>query len=191
MNLRASLASSVLFALFALAAVPAHASRDAVQFGSKIVVGPNESVHDAVCFFCGVEAQGPIDHDVVVFFGNVHIAAHSDHDVVVFFGNVRLDSDASISHDVVDFFGNIHLGENATIGNDVVAMFGSVRAADSASIKGNRVMQPAWILWIPLLILGGIITLIVNAVRGYHRRQLYAAGYYPPPPPPPPMQPRA
>jgi hypothetical protein len=191
MNLRSILASCSLLAALVFAATPAHANRDAVQFGSKIVVGPNESVHDAVCFFCGVDAQGPIDHDVVVFFGNVHIARHSDHDVVVFFGNIHLDPDASISHDVVDFFGNVNLGENATIGNDVVAMFGSVRTADSASIGGNRVMQPAWVLWIPLMILGGIITLIVGAIRSHRRRMYYEAGYYPPPPPPPPVHPQA
>jgi hypothetical protein len=44
-----------------------------------------------------------------------------------------------------------------------------------------------------VMILGGIVALIVSAVRNYHRRQLYAAGYaYPPPPsPPPPRQPQA
>jgi hypothetical protein len=190
MNLRPIFASVSLLAALLLAPLPALANRDAVQFGSKIVVGPNESVHDAVCFFCGVDAQGPIDHDVVVFFGNVHIASHSDHDVVVFFGNIRLDDNATIQHDVVNFFGNIHLGENASIGNDCVAMFGSVRNADSASIGGNRVLQPAWVLWIPLMIFGGIATLIVGAIRSYRRRQYYAAAaYYQPPPPPPPVQP--
>lgn len=191
MNLRTNLFSFLLLAILASAATPARANRDAVQFGSNIVVGPNESIHDAVCFFCGVDAKGPIDHDVVVFFGDVHIATHSNHDVVVFFGNVHLDPDAGIAHDVVDFFGNIHLGENATIGNDVVAMFGNIRAADSAAIQGNRVMQPGWILWIPLMIIGGIAALIVSAVRSHRSRQFYAAGYYPPPPPPPPVQPQA
>ena len=121
MNLRSSFACSLLLAVLALAATPAHANRDAVQFGSDIVVGPNESVHDAVCFFCSVDAKGPIDHDVVVFFGNVHVGVRSNHDVVTFFGNVHVDPDASIAHDVVDFFGNIRLGENASIGNDAVA----------------------------------------------------------------------
>lgn len=190
MNPRHLTTSFMLLAALALAVRPAHADRDAVQFGSTIVVGPNETVHDAVCFFCGVDAKGTIDHDVVVFFGNVHVANHSNHDVVVFFGNVRVDPDGTIAHDVVDFFGNIHLGENATVGNDVVAMFGSVHAADSASISGNRVMQPAWVLWVPLMFLAGIIIAIVSAVRNHQRRQMYAAGYpYPPPPPPPPARP--
>jgi hypothetical protein len=190
MSFRNAFPSLVLLTAFLLAPSPARANRDAVQFGSTIVVGPNETVHDAVCFFCGVDAKGSIDHDVVVFFGNVHIATHSNHDVVVFFGNVRLDPDATVTHDLVNFFGTVHLGENASVGNDMVSMFGSVRTADSASIAGNRVVQPGWVLWIPLIIIGGIVALIVSAVRNYHARQMYAGGYpYPPPPPRPPMPP--
>jgi hypothetical protein len=185
MNLRPTLVSFAVCSALVFAATPAHADRDAVQFGSRIVIGPNQTVHDAVCFFCSVDAEGPVNHDVVVFFGDVHIAQHSDHDVVVFFGDIRVDNDASIAHDVVNFFGSVNLGDNATIGNDVVAMFGTVHTADSASIGGNRVMQPAWVLWVPLMILGGIVTLIVSAVRGYRRRMYFPAGYYPPPPPPP------
>ncbi len=187
MNLRSVIPSFLLLAAFAL---PAHADRDAVQFFSNIDVPEGSSVHDAVCFFCSVNAKGNIDHDVVVFFGNVHIGAHSDHDVVNFFGTTRLDDNASVAHDMVNFFGSIHMGENATVGNDVVAMFGSLRMAETASIGGNRVSQPAALFWVPLLILCGIIVLIVNQVRTYRRRQLYAAAYPFPPPPPPPQQPR-
>lgn len=188
MNLR-SIAAGVLFLAAFVIALPAHADRDAVQFFNDIDVPEGSSVHDAVCFFCSVNAKGNIDHDVVVFFGNVHIGAHSDHDVVNFFGTTRLDDNASVSHDVVNFFGSIRLGENASIGNDVVAMFGSVRMAETASIGGNRVSEPAALFWIPLLALGALIVLIVSRVRSYRRRQFYAPGYpFPPPPPPPPPQ---
>ena len=114
----------LLFCALLLAATPARADKDAVQFGSNIVVPEGHSVHDAVCFFCSVNATGDIDHDVVVFFGNVHIAKQSKHDVVVFFGTLRADDNAAIGHDVVNFFGSVHLGENVTVGNDVVVMFG-------------------------------------------------------------------
>lgn len=187
MKLRTFLVSTLLFAAFAVAAVPARADRDAVQFGSDIVVPQGQSVHDAVCFFCSVRAEGTIDHDVVVFFGNVRIAGHSNHDVVNFFGNVRADDNAAIGHDLVSFFGVIRLGENVSVGGDMVAMFGGVHAADSVNVAGSRVYQPAWLLWIPLMILGGIIALIVSAVRNYRRRQWLAATGYPYPPPP--MQP--
>jgi hypothetical protein len=191
MKLRSTLACTSLLAALAFAAAPARADRDRVQFGSDIIVPAGESVHDAVCFFCSVNAKGDIDHDVVVFFGDVHIATHANHDVVNFFGNVHADDNATISHDVVNFFGSIRLGENVSIGNDMVAMFGTVHSADSASVTGNRVVEPGWLLLIPLMILGGIATLIVGVIRNYRHRQFYAAGSYPPPPPPPPVQPQA
>ncbi|HET6169167.1 MAG TPA: hypothetical protein VFE01_03255 [Terracidiphilus sp.] len=172
----------LLSAALVFAAVPAHANRDEVQFGSNIVVPPGSSIHDAVCFFCSVDGQGTLDHDVVVFFGNVHIAGHANHDVVDFFGDVRLDENATISHDLVSMLGSVHLGENASIGNDMVAMFGSVYTADSASVGGNRVVQPAWLLMIPLIILGSIVAFIVSLYRSYRRRQMFSGYPYPPPP---------
>src|ERR1700757_1896515 len=151
----------VLSSALLLAATPAHADKDAVQFGSNIVVPEGQSVHDAVCFFCSVNAKGDIDHDVVVFFGNVHIAHQSKHDVVVFFGTVRADDEASIGHDVVNFFGSVRLGENVTVGNDLGVMFGGLHAADSANIQGSRVAQPPWVFWTPLLLLTLIIIVVV------------------------------
>lgn len=191
MRLRSILASILLVAVVALAPRAAHADRDEVQFGSNIVVPAGSSIHDAVCFFCSVNALGTIDHDVVVFFGSVHIAGQSNHDVVVFFGSVRADDNASIAHDIVNFFGSIRLGKNVSVGGDMVAMFGGVHAADSVTVGGSRVVQPGWVLLIPFLIIGGIITLIVNVIRNYRHNQLMAAGYGYPPQPPPSMPPQA
>jgi len=179
-----------------IASTPARADKDAVQFGSNINVAEGHSIHDAVCFFCSVNAKGDIDHDVVVFFGNVHIAHQSSHDVVVFFGSVHADDDAVIGHDLVNFFGTTHLGENVSVGGDAVVMFGGMSAADSANIAGSRVAQPIWVFWTPLIVLGLIVSLIVREVRSYRRRQYFAAyGYAPVPPPgmqppPPPAQPQ-
>jgi hypothetical protein len=191
MNLRSIFTSALLLATFVFAAAPAHADRDAVQFGSNIEVPEGSSVHDAVCFFCSVNVRGVAEHDIVVFFGNVHIANAANHDIVAFFGNVRADDNATIGHDLVNFFGVVRLGENVSVGNDVVAMFGAIHAADSVFIHGNRVVQPGWILWIPLMLFGGLIALIVSYFRRYRRRQMYASGYPPfPPQPPPPVQPQ-
>lgn len=184
MNLHRIFASGLLLAALVFTATPARASRDAVQFGSNIVVPQGESVHDAVCFFCSVNAQGTVDHDIVVFFGSVHIAGHAEHDVVNFFGDVRGDDNISIGHDLVSFFGSIRLGENASVGNDIVAMFGEIHAPDAITVGGNRVVQPVWLLLFPLMILGLIIVLVVSAVRRVCRRQMFAN--YPLPPPPPP-----
>jgi len=128
----------LLSCAFLFAALPARADKDAVQFGSRIVVPEGRSIHDAVCFFCSVDARGDIDHDVVVFFGNVHIAHQSKHDVVVFFGSVRTDDNASIGHDVANFFGSVRLGEDVTVGNDVVVMFGGFHAAESEHLRKSR-----------------------------------------------------
>ena len=190
---RSRISFVALFAFLVLAATPARADRDAVQFGSNIVVPADSSVHDAVCFFCSVNAEGNIDHDVVVFFGNVHVHSHANHDVVSFFGSVRADDNAVITHDLVSFFGSIHLGENASVGNDMVAMFGGLHMADSATVAGNRVIQPGWVLWIPLMLIGGIVTLIVSEIRRHRRNAWLAMGYaYPPhaPPPQPAPQPQ-
>lgn len=181
----------LLFAALLLAATPARANKDAVQFGSNIVVPEGQSIHDAVCFFCSVNAKGDIDHDVVVFFGNVHISHQSKHDVVVFFGTVRADDDAAIGHDVVNFFGHVRLGENATVGNDLVVMFGALSAADTANIAGSRIAQPIWVFWTPMIILGLIIGIIVREVRAAQRRRYFAAYGYPPNMPPQPPVPPA
>ena len=66
-----------------------------VQFGSTIHVARDTSIHDAVCFFCNVDADGTVDGDIVVFFGDVHIAGNANHDVVNFFGNITADNKAS------------------------------------------------------------------------------------------------
>ena len=178
---------SALLLAFALllASTPARADNDAVQFGSNINIPEGQSVHDAVCFFCSVRAHGNIDHDVVVFFGNVHISHESKHDVVVFFGSIRADDDAVIGHDMVNFFGSTHLGDNVSVGGDVVAMFGTMHTSDSVNIAGSRVFQPIWIFWVPLVILGLIISLIVREVRAHRRRQFIAAYGYPQAPVPP------
>lgn len=188
------LSALLLVSALLLGATPARADKDIVQFGSNINVAEGHTVHDAVCFFCSVNAKGDIDHDVVVFFGNVRIAHQSKHDVVVFFGSIRAEDDAAIGHDMVNFFGATHLGENVSVGGDAVVMFGGMHAADTVNIAGSRVAQPIWVFWTPLIVLGLIVTLIVHEVRSYRRRRYLAAYGYAAVPPgvaaPPPVQPQ-
>jgi hypothetical protein len=162
----------VLLVLAGLVATPARAAQDMVQFGSTIEVAKDSSIHDAVCFFCGVNIHGTVRGDTVVFFGNVRIDGEAKHDVVVFFGDVTAANDTSISHDLVNFFGKVHLGENTTVGQDAVVMFGSLEIADSASVGGNRVVQPGFVFWIPLLVIVLGITFIVHEVRESRRRRI-------------------
>jgi hypothetical protein len=175
-----ALAICLLGAAFAAAATPAHADRDAVQFGSNIHVARGASVHDAVCFFCSVYAEGDVNGDIVVFFGNTHIAGTAHHDVVNFFGNVTAEDNASIRRDLVSFFGGVRLGENVSVGKDMVVLFGSVHAPASVAVGKDRVVQPGWVLWGPLLLVGLIVIVIVREYRAYHRRLLLRAYQFPP-----------
>lgn len=168
------------FAL-AVAAVPAHADRDAVQFFQNITVTPDMSAHDVVCFFCSARVDGEVRGDIVVFFGNVRINGQAHHDVVNFFGRTTVTDNSAIDHDLVNFFGGIRLGENAHVGRDMVCFFGGVHAPGSASVGGDRVNIPALIFYGPVIFLILVIWRIAHEVRARQRRQWLAGGYpYPP-----------
>ena len=184
MNIHRIFAASLLLVALAFVPASARASRDAVQFGSNISVPRDSSVRDAVCFFCSVLVDGTVEGDTVVFFGNVRIAGQARHDVVNFFGSVRAEENASIGHDLVSFFGNIRLGESASVGRDMVVMFGTVNSADSVIVGGDRVVQPAWIFWVPLLVVGLLIIIVVREIRSRRRRQFLSGYPFPPPPVP-------
>lgn len=178
--MRARLHFGLLTAALAIFALPAHASKDVVQFGSNIEIAPESTVHDTVCFFCSVNDRGSVDGDIVVFFGNVHIEGHANHDVVNFFGNVTAADNANVGQNLVSFFGRVRLGENVSIGKDMVAMFGGVRSASSVTVGGDRVVQPGWIFWGPFLLIGLVVLVVVREVRHQRRRQ-YMRGYPFPP----------
>jgi hypothetical protein len=181
--LKRLLAVCLLGAAFAAISTRAHADSDDVHFFDDIQIPAGSTAHDTVCFFCSVEAQGEVNGDMVVFFGDIHIAGKADHDVVNFFGSVSADNNAQIGNDLVSFFGLVHLGQNASVGRDMVSMFGDVEAPDSVSVGHDRVAFPFWILLLPLILIGGIITLIVHEVRALRWRRYQA--YYPYPPFPP------
>lgn len=180
MTIKRVLFRCLLIAAFAASAIPAHADRDAVQFGSNINVSRDGSVDDAVCFFCSVNAQGQVKGDIVVFFGNVHIASRANHDVVTFFGKVTAEDNASIGDDLVSLFGSVRLGENASVRKDLVVMFGTLHAPGSIAVGGDRVVEPPWIFWGPLLLVLLVIFVIVHEYRAY-RRRLFLRGYPFPP----------
>ena len=174
------LALCLLAGVFAACAVPARANQDMVQFGTNIHVPADGAVHDAVCFFCSVRVEGKATGDIVVFFGNVHLMGDAQHDVVDFFGTVTAADNASIENDLVSIFGGIRLGENVSIGRDMVALFGSLHAPNSVTVGNNRVVQPGWVFWGPLLFIFLIVYVVVHEIRTHHRR-LEARGYRFPP----------
>jgi hypothetical protein len=183
MNLKRILATTLLGAAFAAASVPAHAESDDVHFFDDIRIAPNTAAHDAVCFFCSVEAEGEVNGDIVVFFGDVHIAGHANHDVVNFFGEVTADDNAQIGNDLVSFFSFVKLKKNVSVGRDMVSMLGAVDSDASVSIGHDHVEFPFWIALFPFVIIFGIVALIVRAVRE-NRWRRYMAQFPPPPFPP-------
>ena len=180
--MRGLLAVALLGAAFAAAPAPVHAQRDSVEFFSNLHVGPDETVHDAVCFFCNARIEGKASGDVVVLFGAIHLSGQAQHDVVSLFGSVRADSNSSIQHDFVSLFGTVRMGDNVTVGHDMVTMFGSLHAPASLTVGGDRVFLSNWIFFGPLLVIFLVIWLIFHEI-GAHRRR-WAPGVYPPPPQP-------
>jgi hypothetical protein len=175
------LALCLLAAAFA-AAIPARADNDRVQFGLNINIPASETAHDAVCFFCNVHVDGKVTGDIVVFFGNIHLNGDAQHDVVDFFGSITAEDNASIDNSLVSFFGVIHLGENVSVGRDLVAMFGDLHAASSVSIGGDRIVEPGWILFMPLIFIALIVFFVVHQIRSYRRRLLLRGYQFPPRP---------
>ena len=180
MNLRA-LIFCLLMAIAAIAPMRAHANDDAVQFGSDITASADHPVHDAVCFFCSVHADGDVTGDIVVFFGDVHINGTAHSDVVNFFGRTQLDDGAIIERDLVNFFGSVRAGQNAQVGRSMVIMFGSLHAPASFSIGQDKFVLPGILLLIPFLFFALIIIVIVRAFRAWQWRRHMYSGYPAPP----------
>jgi hypothetical protein len=173
----------LLLAVLGLAPMRAHANDDAVQFGYDIIVAPNHSVHDAVCFFCSVHADGEVEGDIVVFFGGVYVNGTAHRDVVNFFGRTRLADSAIVERDLVNFFGSVRAGNNAQVGRSLVIILGNLRAPESFSIGQDKFILPGFLLWIPFLIFATIVIVIVRAIHGWQRRRSFYAGYPIPPQP--------
>lgn len=177
---RRFLACCLFAAGLALAAAPAHANEDAVQFFNNIEVTPDAPVHDAVCFFCNVHDDGEVKGDIVVFFGDVRLDGQAHHDVVNFFGSVTAADNSSIGGDLVSFFGSVRLGENVSVAKDLVAMFGVVHTPSSVSIGKDHVIFSPWIFFGPLLIIFMVIFVIIHEVRAHRLRRFALAYPFPP-----------
>jgi hypothetical protein len=175
------LALCALGAALAVAAAPARAEQDSVQFFHDIHSTADAPVHDAVCFFCSVDVDGKVEGDIVAFFGDVRLNGQASHDVVDFFGSIRAADNSSIGGDMVSMFGSIRLGENVSVRKDMVAVLGSIHAPASASAGGDSVAISPWVVLGPLLVIVLAIVVIVYEVRDRHMRR-YARNYPMPPP---------
>jgi hypothetical protein len=168
---RKFLALCLLCAGLLACAAPARADQDVVRIFDNINIGPDESVHDAVCIFCGVRVQGKVDGDLVVIFGNLRLSGEAHHDVVTVFSNVSATDSSSIGGDLVSIFGAVRLGNNVSVGKDMVTLFGALRAPSSVSVGKDRVAMSQWVVFGPLLIVFLAIVFIVHEVQTHRRRQ--------------------
>jgi len=175
---------TVVLALFCAAFLSAHAraNEDSVQFFTNIHVDADQQVHDAVCFFCNVEAEGKVTGDVVVLFGNIDIAGADQHDVVSIFGNVTGDDDAAIDNDLVSIFGSVRLGDHVHVGRDLVAIFGSLQTGEGVTVGRDRVVQPGVVLFGPFFLLVIVFIVVIREFRCARRRQFLRGYGYPPHP---------
>ncbi len=178
--IRRTLAVALLCAAFV--STHARAEQDQVQFFSNIHIAADSQVHDAVCFFCSIDAEGKITGDAVAFFGNIHIASQAQHDVVNFFGHVTADDNAALDHDVVSIFGSVRLGDNVHVGEDLVAIFGSLRTGQGVTVEGDRVVEPAILFYGPFLFLIAVFILLIREIRAWRRRRFMLSYGYPPQP---------
>ena len=131
----------------------ADSARERTQVGSNISIGPGEEVSEATCFGCSIRVRGHVAGDVTTFGGSVSLGdqAQVDGDVTAFGGGIRLDQNVKVAGDVTMFGGQIRRDPTAGIGGDVTTFSG-----------------PGWILLIfilPLVVLGGFVTLVVWLIR--------------------------
>jgi len=174
--LRLSLAIFPLLLLLAAFVRPARAEKDSVEFFNNVDIAHGQEADDVVVFFGNANIDGDAKGDIVVIFGNVNLRGTAHHDVVNIFGSIHLYDGASVGDDLVNIFGETRMGENTGIGNDSVVIFGSLQSASTASFGGNRVVQPFWLFFVPIVILALIIRGIIYGVR-YPRRYRYMRGY--------------
>jgi len=83
-----------------------------------MVVGPQETVEDVVCYMCRVRVEGTVTSDVVSLWGSVEI-------------------EGSVASDVVVIGGAARLGPRAIVGTDVVTIGGPVETAPGAQVHGE------------------------------------------------------
>lgn len=131
----------------------AQGSHEITQFGHDIDIGSNEDVSQATCFGCSIRVRGHVKTDVTVFGGSVIVEDQGKIgiDATVFGGDIRLDQNVKVGGDVTIFGGKVQRDATAVIGGDVVDFKGMI-----------------WIFvlfGLPLVVVGGFITLIVLLVR--------------------------
>jgi hypothetical protein len=131
----------------------AEQSTDQVQIGRNIVVQAGQKAGDLVCVGCSIVVRGQASGDAVAVGGSV-----------------VLEQGAQVAGGITTVFGDIRLQNAAQVGGDVVAVGGVLRRDAQTSIGGSVTSMGGgvWtllIFFVPLLLLGGTVALIVWLIR--------------------------
>jgi len=97
------------------------------RFFRDIVIQPEETAADAVCYFCSVHVRGTLSGDAVAFWGGI-------------------DVDGSVEQDAVAVGGGIRLRRGARLGGDAVALGGPVLKNEASAVGGEAVAKPFFML---------------------------------------------
>lgn len=141
----------------------AQKTHDITQFGHDITIGPDEGVLDATCFGCSIRVRGHVKTELTVFGGSIILQDQAEvgTDANVFGGGIRLEPGAKVDGDVTVFGGKIERDPAAVIAGSVT------------NFSGGLWMFLIFVL--PLMIFGGLVTLIVLLIRRLTRTQMQTA----------------
>jgi len=153
----------VALAVFSSLAL-AEKSSSRVQVGRDMIVGPAETVGDAVCVACSIYVRGQVSGDAVAVAGRI-----------------VLEQGAQVAGDVTDVLGDVRLESGTQVAGDVVVVAGMVRRDPQSQVAGDvtALAGPGWmvlLLLFPLIFLGGIVALIIWLVQR-SRRSVPAAAH--------------
>jgi hypothetical protein len=96
-----------LFLTFVLAsAALGQSPGNRTYFGEDIYVAPGQQVHNAICIFCSVQAEGDLTGHVFVLFGSLNLSGRVEGGATVIGGNAVVDSQARVGGDTVVLGGN-------------------------------------------------------------------------------------
>ena len=156
----------------AVAAAPARADQDAVQFFRNIEVTPDAPVHDAVCFFCSVHVDGKVERrHRRLLRQRASRTARPTTTWSTFSAASRPPTTPPSAATWFRSSAPCAWARTSPWPRTLVAMFGVVHTPPVVSIGKDRVIFSPWIFFGPLL----VIFLVI-----FHHRP---RGPYPPPAP--------
>ncbi len=96
-------------------------SDDRTQFAREMVIGPGETVGDALCFFCPIHVRGVVNVDAVAIGGSIEVEGNVEGDAVAAGGGIRLGPGARVKGDAVAAGGQLERDPKSSIDGDAIS----------------------------------------------------------------------